>query len=165
MVAYSKSIQIAGLIGWLAISYITAAIGGAASVKAGSFFSEMVRPSWAPPGWLFGPVWTVLYTLMGISAWLVWRTAGFQTAKVALILFFVQLLFNGLWSWLFFRWHMGLLSFLDIVILWGFIVATLVAFWRISPLAGGLLIPYLLWISFAVVLNFTLWRLNPHLLG
>ncbi|GAB4342063.1 MAG: tryptophan-rich sensory protein [Calditrichia bacterium] len=165
MVAYSKSIQIAGLIGWLAISYITAAIGGAASVKAGSFFSEMVRPSWAPPGWLFGPVWSVLYTMMGISAWLVWRTAGFQTVKVALILFIVQLLFNGLWSWLFFRWHLGLLSFLDIVILWGLIVATLVAFWRISPLAGGLLIPYLLWVSFAAVLNFTLWRLNPHLLG
>lgn len=165
MASYSNGIQIAGLIGWLVVSYITASIGGAASIKAGSFFSELLRPAWAPPGWLFGPVWSVLYTLMGIAAWLVWRAAGFQEAKVALILFIVQLVFNGLWSWLFFRWHLGLLSFLDILILWGFIVATLVSFWRSSSLAGGLMIPYLLWVSFAAALNYSVWRLNPHLLG
>jgi len=164
MATYSKGILVAGLIGWLALSYITSAIGAFASVSAGSFFTELVRPSWAPPGWLFGPVWTVLYTLMGVAAWLVWRTAGFSGAKFALTLFIIQLIFNALWSWLFFKWHLGGLAFLDILFLWAFILITLLAFWRISTWAGVLLIPYLLWVSFAAVLNFTLWRLNPTLL-
>ncbi|RME59253.1 tryptophan-rich sensory protein, partial [Candidatus Parcubacteria bacterium] len=77
----------------------------------------------------------------------------------------VQLVFNALWSWLFFRWHLGGWAFLEILVLWIFILATLLAFWRISPLAGVLFVPYLLWVSFAAVLNFTLWRLNPQLLG
>ncbi len=150
---------------WLIASFIAAGIGGAASIQAGPFYAQLVRPEWAPPSCVFGPVWTVLYALMGIAAWLVWRVAGFRAAKTALTLFLVQLALNALWSWLFFGWHRGALAFADIVLLWALIVATLVAFWRIKPLAGALLVPYLLWVSFAIALNYSVWQLNSALLG
>jgi len=102
---------------------------------------------------------------MGIAAWLVWRTGGFRANRSALTLFLVQLAVNGLWSWLFFAWHRGGLAFADIVLLWLLIVAIFVSFWRVSPLAGALLIPYLLWVSFAAALNFSVWQLNPQVLG
>jgi tryptophan-rich sensory protein len=89
---------------------------------------------------------------------------GFRAARTALALFFVQLALNALWSWLFFAWHRGGLALADIVVLWAAIVATLVAFWRIRPLSGALLVPYLLWVSFATALNLAVWRLNPQLL-
>jgi tryptophan-rich sensory protein len=107
----------------------------------------------------------VLYALMGIAAWLVWRVAGFRAAKTALTLFLVQLALNALWSWLFFGWHRGVLAFADIVLLWALILATIVAFWRIKPLAGVLLVPYLLWVSFAIALNYSVWQLNSAHLG
>jgi tryptophan-rich sensory protein len=156
--------QIVGLIGWLIVSFIGAAIGGAASIEAGPFYTQLVRPGWAPPPSIFGPVWTVLYALMGIAAWQVWRVAGFRAAGFALTLFLVQLVFNALWSWLFFRWHRGALAFVDILLLWALIVATLIAFWRISSLGGALLVPYLLWVTFAAGLNYSVWQLNPLLL-
>jgi len=95
----------------------------------------------------------------------VWRERGFAGAKLALTLFLVQLAANALWSWLFFGWQQGLWSSVDIVLLWGLIVGTIITFWRIKPLAGALLIPYLLWVSFAAVLNVVIWRTNPQLLG
>jgi tryptophan-rich sensory protein len=156
--------QIIGLVGWLIVSFIAAAVGGAASIKAGPFYTQLVRPDWAPPPSIFGPVWTVLYALMGIAAWQVWRIAGFRAAGFALTLFLVQLVFNALWSWLFFRWHRGALAFIDILWLWALIVATLIAFWRISSLGGALLVPYLLWVTFAAGLNYSVWQLNPLLL-
>ncbi|MFW6093782.1 MAG: TspO/MBR family protein [Pseudomonadota bacterium] len=160
-----KHKQIGGLVAWLAICFIAASIGAAASVQAGSFYTQLARPEWAPPSGWFGPVWTILYVLMGISAWLVWRTGGFRSARTALTLFLVQLGFNAIWSWLFFGWHLGALAFMDVILLWGLIVATLVAFWRIKPFAGVLLIPYLLWVSFAAALNYSVWQLNPQVLG
>jgi tryptophan-rich sensory protein len=102
---------------------------------------------------------------MGIAAWLVWREGGFRAAGSALVLFLVQLALNALWSWLFFGWHRGAQAFADILLLWALILATLVAFWRIRPLAGVLLLPYLLWVSFAAVLNYSVWQLNPEILG
>ena len=102
---------------------------------------------------------------MAIAAWLVWRVGGFRQAKVALGLFIVQLALNALWTWLFFGWQLGALAFVDITLLWGLIIATLVAFWRITPFAGALLVPYLLWVSFAAALNYAMWQLNPALLG
>ena len=102
---------------------------------------------------------------MGIAAWLVWRVGGFRAARTALTFFLVQLAVNALWSWLFFGWHQGALAFADIVLLWVLIVVTLIAFWRISALAGALLIPYLLWVSFATALNYSVWQLNPQILG
>lgn len=157
--------QIVGLVAWLAASFVAAAIGAAASVQAGSFYAQLVRPEWAPPGSVFGPVWTVLYALMGIAAWLVWRVGGFRAAGTALTLFLVQLAFNALWSWLFFGWQRGALAFADVVLLWALVVATLAGFWRIRRLAAALLVPYLLWISFAAALNYSVWQLNPQLLG
>lgn len=160
-----KNKQIIGFLAWLTVSFIAAAIGSAASIQAGPFYAELIRPEWAPPPNLFGPVWTILYALMGIAAWLVWRVGGFRAARTALTLFLVQLAVNALWSWLFFGWHLGGLAFADIVLLWVLIVATLIAFSRVKPLAGALLIPYLLWVSFASALNYSVWQLNPQILG
>ena len=157
--------QILGFVAWLAVSFIAAAVGSAASIQAGPFYAQLVRPEWAPPSDVFGPVWTILYALMGIAAWLVWRVGWFRAARTALTLFLVQLVVNALWSWLFFGWHLGGAAFADIVLLWVLIIATLVAFWRVRPLAGVLLIPYLLWVSFASTLNYSVWQLNPQLLG
>lgn len=165
MTSFSKQTQLAGLAAWLVGSFIAAGIGGAASIQAGPFYAQLVRPEWAPPGSVFGPVWTVLYLLMGIAAWLVWRVGGLRAARTALTLFLVQLVLNALWSWLFFGWHLGALAFVDVLLLWASILATLIAFWRVSPLAGALLLPYLAWVSFASVLNYTVWQLNPQMLG
>lgn len=160
-----RSREILGLFGWLAVTFVAAAIGAAASVNAASFYRELAQPSWAPPSSWFGPVWTVLYAAMGIAAWLVWRRAGFRRAPAALTLFLVQLGLNVLWSWLFFGWHRGALAFADILVLWVLILATVIAFWRVRPLAGALLVPYLLWVTFAAALNYSVWQLNPGSLG
>ena len=157
--------QFLGLAGWLALCFATAAIGAVASAGAGAFYAELTRPDWAPPGWLFGPVWSALYALMGISAWLVWRVRGFAGARLALVLFLVQLAVNALWSWLFFAWRQGGLAFAEVLILWCLIVGTIIAFRRVSVLAAVLLLPYLGWVSFAAVLTFATWRLNPGLLA
>lgn len=114
---------------------------------------------------MFGPVWTVLYALMGISAWLIWRVEGFGPARITLGLFIIQLAVNALWSWLFFAWHLGGLAFADILLLDLLIAAILIGFWSIRRIAGVLLVPYLLWSGFATVLNFAVWQLNPDLLG
>jgi translocator protein len=161
----STTRQLVGLVGWMTVSYGAAAIGAAASVAAGSFYASLVRPGFAPPASLFGPVWSLLYTLMGIAAWLVWRRRGFRGARAGLTLFLVQLAANALWSWLFFGWRQGRLAFVDILLLWILILATTVAFWRASRLAGALLIPYLLWVTFAAFLNYSVWQLNPQALG
>lgn len=161
----TMSRSIPGLVGWLAITFVAAAVGAAASVDAGAFYTQLVLPAWAPPPSVFGPVWTVLYAMIGVAAWLVWRVGGYRRAGMALNLFLAQLALNALWSWLFFAWHRGALAFADIVLLWMLILATLVAFWRERPLAGWLLVPYLLWVSFASVLNYTLWQLNHGSLG
>ena len=165
MPSLSKQKQILGLVGWLFVSFAASAVGAVATIQAKSFYSQLIQPDWAPPSGIFGPVWTVLYTLMGIAAWLVWRSGGFRSNKQALTLFLLQLAFNALWSWLFFAWSLGALALADIAVLWILIVATLVSFWRVRPIAGGLLIPYLLWVSFAFVLNYSLWQLNPQALG
>ncbi|MCX6953850.1 MAG: tryptophan-rich sensory protein [Verrucomicrobia bacterium] len=156
--------QIAGLLGWLTLALVASAIGAVASIRAAAFYQELARPSWAPPGQVFGPVWTALYLMMGVASWLVWGERA-ALSRRALALYGVQLAVNALWSWLFFAWHQGLWAFVDIVVLWLLIVATVAAFWRIRPLAGALLLPYLLWVTFASFLAFTVWQLNPKLLG
>lgn len=153
--------MLVGLAAWLGVCFLAAAAGAIATADAGAFYTRLVRPTWAPPPSLFGPVWTVLYVLMGIAAWLVWRDGGFRASRTALTLFLIQLAVNALWSWLFFGWRLGAVSFVEVVVLWVLVAATLVSFWRKRPLAGGLLVPYLLWVSFAAALNFTIWRLNP----
>ena len=143
----SFSRQVFGLAGWLTITFCAAALGAAASINAGSFYAELVRPSWSPP------------------AWLVWRAHGLRRARIALIVFVIQLAANALWSWLFFAWRQGGFAFADIVLLWILIVATIVAFLRLQRLAAALLLPYLAWVSFAALLNFSIWQLNAANLG
>lgn len=157
--------QVVGLIAWLLLTFAVAAVGAFASAGAGEFYLALVHPDWAPPPWLFGPVWSVLYVFMGVSAWLVWRRRGFARARISLILFAVQLAANGLWTWLFFVWHQGALALSEVLLLWCLIFATMVLFSRVSKLAAALLIPYLAWVSFATALTFSLWRLNPGALG
>lgn len=162
---FSPFTQFLGLVSCLVVVFIAAGVGAFASVNAGPFYAQLARPSWAPPGWLFGPVWTALYTFMGIAAWLVWRVRGFSGARSALLLFLSQLMVNSLWSWLFFFWHQGMLAFLEVILLWTLILATVIAFWRIRKLPAALLIPYFLWVTFASLLTFSVWRQNPKILG
>ena len=156
--------QILGLFGWLAVTAIAAAVGTLASVHAASFYSELTRPSWAPPASWFGPVWSVLYLLMALAAWDVWRVPPETRTRAPLLLYIVQLAVNALWSWLFFAWRLGGLAFADIVVLLALIVATSVSFWRVKRLAGALLLPYLCWVGFATALNWSVWQSNPALL-
>ena len=157
--------RIGGLAGWLLVTFLAAAVGAAASRDAATFYAQLVQPTWAPPAAVFGPVWGVLYLLMGIAAWMAWRRAGFGGARVGLALYLVQLAVNALWSWLFFAWHRGALAMVDILVLLALVAATAVAFWRVRAAAGALLLPYLAWITFAAALNFAVWRLNPQVLG
>jgi tryptophan-rich sensory protein len=128
-------------------------------VSVGSWYAGLAKPSWNPPGWVFGPVWTVLYALMAVAGWLVWRRGGSES-RLALRWFAVQLVLNVGWSAVFFGLQMPGLAVLEIVLLWLAIAATLMTSWRVSRLAGILFVPYLLWVSFAAVLNFAIWRLN-----
>ena len=151
--------------GWLLVTYAAAAIGGLASARSGTFYQQLARPDWDPPPSVFGPVWTILYLLMAIAAWLVWRDRGFARAGGALGLYLVQLAANALWTWLFFAWQMGSMAFLEILVLWVLIVATIVAFWRIRRSAGLLMLPYLAWVTFAAMLTYSIWQRNPDVLG
>ena len=162
MTARSLSSQLLGLVGWLLTAFAAGAVGAVASVDAASFYAQLSKPSWAPPAWVFGPVWSTLYALMGIAAWLVWRSA--DSRGMALGLFGAQLATNALWSWLFFAWHRGALAAVEVLVLVALIVATVAAFWRTSRPAALLLVPYLLWVSFASVLTWAVWWSNPGLL-
>ena len=151
--------QTTPLIGWLALSL--AASGTAVFVSTSGWYAGLNKPAWNPPGWIFGPVWTLLYVMMGIAAWLIWREGGWKMQRLPLSLFLLQWLFNALWTPLFFGAHRIGPAFVDIVLLWLTLVLTLTLFWRVSRMAGMLLMPYLGWVTFAAALNFTIWHLNP----
>ena len=119
-----------------------------------TWFPTLVKPSFNPPSWLFAPVWTTLYIMMAVAAWLVWLRKG------PLVLFYVQLALNFAWSLLFFGLHSPALALVDIVAMWIAILLTLLAFWKVDRRAGWLLVPYLAWVSFAGVLNASIWWLN-----
>ncbi|HEY8485087.1 MAG TPA: TspO/MBR family protein, partial [Longimicrobiales bacterium] len=147
-----------GLAVWLGICYGAALVGS--QFTANEWYRALDKPSWTPPAWVFGPVWTVLYGTMAVAAWLVWKDRGLAGARPALLLFAVQLALNIAWSWLFFGLHRPGLALVDILALWAAILATLLAFWRVRGLAGALLLPYLGWVTFAAALNYRIWRLN-----
>ena len=151
-----------GLLAWLVAAFAAGGVGAIASVDAASFYAQLSTPSWAPPAWVFGPVWSTLYALMGVAAWLVWRSPG--SKRLALGLFVAQLAANALWSWLFFAWHLGAMATVEVLVLLALIAATIAAFYRMSRLAALLLLPYLLWVSFASVLTWAVWKANPGLL-
>lgn len=155
----SASRQALALGGWLALCF--AAAGTAAFVSSGmGWYAELHKPAWNPPAWIFGPVWTTLYAMMAVAAWLVWRVGGWKEQRRALGLFLLQWLLNVLWTPLFFGLHRPGLAFADIILLWLALAATLRLFWQAQNVAGILLVPYLAWVSFAAVLNFVIWRLN-----
>ncbi|MEM7361132.1 MAG: TspO/MBR family protein [Pseudomonadota bacterium] len=165
MTTFSRQKQGVGLVAWLLVSFAVSAIGAIASIQAKTFYGQLTQPGWAPPDWLFGPVWSALYIMMAIAAWLVWREGGVRANSKAFTLFFMQLALNALWSWLFFAWHLGGAAFVNILLLWALIALNIASFWRINKVAGALLVPYLLWVSFAAVLNYTVWQLNPTILS
>jgi tryptophan-rich sensory protein len=158
----TRASQITGLVLWLLLAFAAAAVGAIASIDAPSFYAQLDKPAWAPPAGVFGPVWSALYALMGVAAWLVWRAGG--PRRFALGLFFAQLAANALWSWLFFAWHRGALAAMEVLVLLALIAWTMLAFWRRSRLAAVLLVPYLLWVSFASALTWSVWQRNPALL-
>lgn len=140
---------------------LASGIGGLAAASSAEDYARLNQPSWAPPSWVFGPTWTVLYVLMAVSAWLVWRSGPWTRTRPALTLYAVQLVLNAAWTPLFFGLGWRGVALLDLSALLVVLVATVVLFWRRSPLAGALLIPYLAWSMFAWSLNFAVWQLNP----
>lgn len=148
-----------GLVAWIGLCFSAAAAG--AWFMPGQWYAALNKPAWNPPGWIFGPVWSVLYSMMAVSAWLVWRRGGFAVQRGPLGFFLAQLILNALWTPLFFGLHSLGAAFGEIVILWLAIAATIATFRLVSRAAAWLLVPYLLWVGFAAVLNFTIWRLNP----
>lgn len=144
----------------IVVSLSAGAIGGIFTSSAiPTWYATLTKPSFNPPNWLFGPAWTVLYILMGIALYLVW-TSDKEKKKITYIVFFIQLVLNALWSIVFFGAHQTGWAFFEIVLLWLAILATIIAFYRISKPAAYLLIPYILWVTFAAILNFSIWKLN-----
>jgi len=130
------------------------------AVSVRDWYQTLSKPAWTPPDWVFGPVWTTLYFLMALAAWLVWRRTGWSTGRTALVLFALQLVLNAAWSPLFFSLHSPGIALVDIILLWAAIAATLWSFGRISALAASLFVPYLMWVSYATALNWAIWRMN-----
>jgi tryptophan-rich sensory protein len=144
------------LVVFLAITFGAAAFG--AQFMPGPWYAEIAKPAWTPPSWVFGPVWTILYVMIALSAWLVWRAQ--PRFGVPIGLWCAQLALNTIWSWLFFGLERPDLAAGDIVVLLGTIVATAYAFAGMSRTAALLLLPYGLWVGFATALNIAIWRLN-----
>ncbi len=155
--------KIFGLIFWIGICYLVAWLGAQVSpgIAPADWYNSLNKPSWNPPSWVFGPVWTTLYTLMGIAAWLVWKKFGFKYAKPALSVFLIQLVLNGLWSQLFFGLKSPGWAFLEIFFLLATILLTTFLFSKKVKAAAWLMVPYILWVAFATVLNGTIWWINP----
>lgn len=148
-----------GLACWLVLCFAAAAPGGI--WPPGAWYAALNKPAWNPPAWIFGPVWTTLYAMMAVAAWRVWKPGGFAAQRAPLGRFLAQLALNAAWTPLFFGWHRPGLAFAEIVLLWLAILWTIAGFRRVDRVAAALLLPYLAWVSFAALLNFTLWRLNP----
>ena len=145
----------------LVVCYGAAALGGLfAAESTGDWYAGLAKPSWTPPSWLFGPVWTILYGMMAVAVWLIYLQRRRRPIAASIVLFAVQLTFNAAWSPLFFGLHRSGIAFADIVLLWLALAVTVGLFVRRHVVAGLLLVPYLLWVSFAAALNLAIWRLN-----
>ena len=158
----ARSKDILTLVVFVLICQAAGGIGGLfTATSVGTWYAALRKPPYNPPGWIFGPVWTVLYALMGVAAWLVVRRGWDSVAvKAALAAFVAQLVLNMLWSAVFFGMRSPGIAFIELLGLWVAILVTIRLFWRVSPTAGALLVPYVLWVSFAAVLNYSIWRLN-----
>lgn len=154
--------RLLGLLFSICVCFAAAATGSMFTYpEIEGWYAALRKPSWNPPNWVFGPVWSALYLMMALAAWLVWRRKGLtKDTRPALALFALQLVLNALWSILFFGRHNPGAAFIEIILLWSAILATLLLFRRTSTAASLLMLPYLLWVTFAAVLNFTIWRMN-----
>jgi translocator protein len=161
---YNARQQVMGAVLLLALTFLAAALGSLGSINAGDFYQQLEQPSWAPPAWLFGPVWTVLYCMMAAAAFLVWRSRPLAQTSPVLGLYVFHLALNVLWTWLFFVWQSGLWAFIEILLLLALIIWLVLRFRHYSKVAAALLLPYLAWVAFASLLSLTLWRMNPALL-
>ena len=141
----------------IALLVLAAALFGS-QFMPGPWYEALEKPSWNPPNWLFGPVWTVLYVMIAIAGWLVWQKRGESRAPV--VMWGVQLALNALWSYLFFGAQLPGVAFAEIIVLLASILAFIVVSWRVSRAASLLFVPYAAWVGFASLLNFTIWRLN-----
>lgn len=150
--------QLLVLAAFVVVTFAVAAFGS--QFQPGDWYLALDKPSWTPPGWIFPPVWTLLYLAMAVAAWLVWRTGGWRANRLALTLYASQLAVNGIWSWLFFGRQAVGAALVDIAVLLVLVVATTMVFRRRSTAAGRLMVPYLLWLGFATALNFQIWRMN-----
>jgi len=140
---------------------IIGSLSGLANVGSiNTWYAQLNKPAFNPPGYLFGPVWTILYLLMGVSLYLVWKAPDGRMRDYALIIFGIQMVLNFAWSFIFFYFHQPGWALVDIIALWIFIVAMIFIFYRINKVASLIQIPYLLWVSFATVLNAAIWLLN-----
>ena len=127
----------------------------------GSWYQTIQKPSWNPPGWVFGPVWTTLYVMMGIALFLIWKSSANKDVKqTAILLFSIQLILNFFWSFIFFNQQQPGWALVEIIILWSAILITIFSFSKINNTASWLLVPYISWVSFATILNYTIWKLN-----
>lgn len=148
------------LLGFLALTLALGFIAGQVTApNIPTWYAHLAKPTFNPPNWVFAPVWTTLYVLIAVAAWRVWRKAGWRARGLALWL--IQLALNFAWSFLFFGAHAPGAALADLAVLWLAIISTIVVFWRTNRAAGLLLVPYLLWVSFAGVLNYWVWQLNP----
>lgn len=150
--------KVAGLLGWLLLCFAAGAF--AAYFDPGDWYRDLIKPSWTPPNWVFPVVWPLLYVCMALAAWLVWKKAGFTRGRSALQWFLIQLVLNAAWSWLFFGEHMIATALGEIFLLLIAIIFTTMLFWRLSPAAGWLMVPYLLWMGYASALNMAIWQMN-----
>ncbi len=139
---------------------VASTLGGLASATSAEDYARLQQPAWAPPSWVFGPVWTLLYTMMAVAAWLVWRSGAWSQTRPALVAYAVQLLLNAAWTPLFFGLGWRGIAFAELSVLVLVLIGTVVLFFRRSALAGWLLVPYLAWSAFALCLNFAVWQLN-----
>ena len=153
------------LVLFILLTFSFAGIGAMASVSAGAMYGHIVKPTWAPPAYLFGPVWTCLYAMMAFASWLVWREHKRMRVSMGIKVYAIHLVFNALWSWLFFGWGRADFAMLNIIFLWGLVLWLTCCYWRINRWAGSLMLPYLLWVSFASVLNGSLWILNGNIIS
>ena len=153
--------QIFGLVAWLVLCFAASGIGASVTIpEIDGWYATLTKPSFNPPNWIFSPVWSVLFLMMAVAAWLVWRRFGFKRAPAAMTVFLIQLIANVMWSILFFGMQSPSMAFFWICVLWSLIVSTIMLFWKKSSLAGAILLPYLGWVTFAGLLNFWIWRLN-----
>ena len=148
----------AGLAIWLLLSFAAGWFGS--QFEPGPWYAQLKKPGWTPPSSVFPPVWTALYVMMAVAAWLVWRRQGFRGAPAALSLYLLQLALNAGWSWLFFGLQWPGVAAVELALLWLVLGMTVVGFYRHSAAAGLLLVPYLLWAGYAAILNFRIWQYN-----